>query len=645
MLTVKITQQDIDYNTETSFNCTKAIYDKDTELAKSHNFPLNKSFSGFADLILNKFVLKSANIIRACVNTGTLTLETNEIIQIVDVYKNSSSNFFFDIFNKLGIPISMLRIGVNPNKNKIYLENVLRRKIATLPLNVQSSIIMYLLSLNKFFISFNMLNHRLDYKDITTIDMDENLFSNFDTLFYSFTSICSVDLEELPSTFCKELTIINNTNYIESTMSTTKSSAPMGEIFNANVTINNNTKTKTCVFTAGGQLLIFDETLNVLLSTSSLMYIDLFDNSVIGLFAFKNPRGLRVRSITNIDFKIEINDLVFSTDNDLIKNLINNEYFTVFSSLKSLKTKFPNNVVVAKTCVVDLSNDYVNDEYAQILINKNKKSYYDEFDLKDLKNTVNEVAKGNVYSMFFIGESGTGKSTAAKVIPYLIGMPAISINFSNNIEESDLFGTLQPNYNKKSDNDPEFIWKDGLITKAVRNGYCLILEEVNFARPGVLGKLNSLLDENRQIDLQTGEIVTAHSNFRLIATGNMGYEGTHRLNKAFVNRFEIVKVFESYSRKELEEIIQLRTSYSNKTVIAKVLDVYESILKYSKENNAEVVISVRQLINIFKTTKAFKNVNDALVNTLINSAFAEDEDLRKEFINNLLPSFRLNITF
>ena len=356
-------------------------------------------------------------------------------------------------------------------------------------------------------------------------------------------------------------------------------------------------------------------------------------------------RSLKIKSLYGVDFSIELEDFNFNTSNELVTQLVERKYFIPLSSHKQLLNKYPNNVKISKSLIVDKSSDYENDEYAKTLLFRNKKAYYDDFDLKDLKNVTNEFAKGNVYSMFFIGESGTGKSTAAKVIPYLVGLPVLSINFSNNIEESDLFGTLQPNYNKQSDTDPEFVWKDGLITKAIRNGYCLSLEEINFARPGVLGKLNSLLDENRQIDLQTGEIVTAHPNFRIIATGNMGYEGTHRLNKAFVNRFEIVKVFEAYSRRELEDIIKLRTSYTNSQIINRVLDVYDSIIKYGKENNAEIVISVRQLINIFNTKKAFKSVHDALVNTLVNSAFAEDEDLRQEYVKNLLPSFKLNMSF
>jgi hypothetical protein len=192
---------------------------------------------------------------------------------------------------------------------------------------------------------------------------------------------------------------------------------------------------------------------------------------------------------------------------------------------------------------------YDDDEYAQELY-KQVQPYYETFDLKDLSSIVKAFAKGDTYSMMLYGASGTGKSTCARVIPYRCGLPYVSVNFSTNIEESDLIGTFMPNKDKKSELDPPFVWKDGILTNAIRKGYIFIGEEINFARPGILSKLNSLLDEFRQIDLPTGEIVKAHPNFRIIATCNIAYEGTNRFNKALINRFELIYEFEDLTREE-----------------------------------------------------------------------------------------------
>jgi MoxR-like ATPase len=243
--------------------------------------------------------------------------------------------------------------------------------------------------------------------------------------------------------------------------------------------------------------------------------------------------------------------------------------------------------------------------------------------------------------MAFVGESGTGKSTAARVLPTRCGLPYVSINFSVNIEEADLFGAMTPNPAKQKPEDPEFVWQDGIITKAVRNGYCIILEELNFARPGVLGKLNSLLDENRQIDLSNGEIVKAHPNFRIIATCNVAYEGTNRFNKALINRFDDVTVFTDLERAEAIQVIKQRTGYANESKIAKVYDVYEALKKFADEQRIHVVVSMRQLLNLFTKGKYYKDAKDAVSRIMLNGAFIEDNEYQSAFEDTILPAFDL----
>ena len=288
-----------------------------------------------------------------------------------------------------------------------------------------------------------------------------------------------------------------------------------------------------------------------------------------------------------------------------------------------------------------IKSSYDSDSYAQQLY-KQVQPYYDTFDLKSLTSCVKGFAKGDLYAMLFVGDSGTGKSTAAKVLPYRCGIPFVCINFSTNIEESDLFGTMIPNAEKKTAEDPEFVWQDGVLTKAIRNGYCAVLEEINFARAGVLGKLNSLLDENRQMDLPNGEIVKAHPNFRMIATCNVAYEGTNRLNKALVNRFDSVVVFEDVCKDEAMSIITSRTGYNDTKKMDVVYNVYSALKKFSKEQNLGLVVSLRQLLTLFKQGKYYKNAEEAIRNVLINGAFIEEQEYLEEFCKTVLPAFKLN---
>jgi MoxR-like ATPase len=302
---------------------------------------------------------------------------------------------------------------------------------------------------------------------------------------------------------------------------------------------------------------------------------------------------------------------------------------------------FKNSKVCYTGSFTNLRDQYTNDEYAQALYQQ-EQDYYEQFDLQDLTGIVKGVAKGDVFSLLFEGESGTGKSTAARVIASRCGLPFVAINCSTNIEESDIFGTMIPNPEKHSVDDPEFIWQDGPLTKAIRYGYVGIIEELGFARPGVLGKINSLLDESRQIDLTNGEVLKAHPNFRIIATTNIGYEGTNRLNKALVNRFEICKKFIDLDVHSIKEVIKSRTGYSDMSKMDKILEVYRAIQKYSKEQNLNLVISIRQLLNIFRQGKYYKSAREAVDSLLLNQAFLEEPDHLEYFSATILNVFNLS---
>lgn len=323
---------------------------------------------------------------------------------------------------------------------------------------------------------------------------------------------------------------------------------------------------------------------------------------------------------------------------NLISNMNADEEFDFKLATSELNITF-NRIGSTFDCA-SIKAMYDTDEYAQQLY-KQVQPYYDDFDLKILTPCVKGFAKGDIYAMLFTGDSGTGKSTAAKVLPYRCGIPFVCVNFSTNIEETDLFGTMIPNPEKKSSEDPEFIWQDGVLTKAIRNGYCAILEEINFARPGVLGKLNSLLDENRQMDLANGEIIKAHPNFRMIATCNIAYEGTNRLNKALVNRFDSVIRFDDLEKDEAVAIVKKRTGYTDTVKINEVYKVYTALKKFSKEQNLDLVVSMRQLLVLFRQGKYYKSAAIAIRNILLNSAFIEEPEYLDEFCNTVMPAFKL----
>ena len=57
------------------------------------------------------------------------------------------------------------------------------------------------------------------------------------------------------------------------------------------------------------------------------------------------------------------------------------------------------------------------------------------------------------------------------------------------------------------------------MVEAVRNGYWVILDELNLAPSEVLEALNRLLDDNRELHIvETQKVIKAHPKFRIFAT-------------------------------------------------------------------------------------------------------------------------------
>lgn len=579
-------------------------------------------------------------------------VDSVENIYILNILNNTKTGVIFDTFKKLGINLTNLRIGFTADYSKIYLPNKLLRDINKFGPDAGAQIGMYLVSLAYLFNGLTIKPLNLNYEPaLDMVTVNEEFYNNLGNYIYTFPNEKKILFTELPVEDLENI-IFYKTAY---TSMLTTCESYTGTFALMKYMDKKGTEVVDILYNYGAKAMNsnfirihLSAVYNIIIVNNLLNIMDLDNDSLYSLIANTYAGSTSIIYDKNLKLSPDTEYSILGYDEEtcpaLHKSIASklleigvSESFNITEASKLLGIKLKSEGIFDSSSI---KSQYDSDEYAQELY-KQVQDYYEGFDLKDLSSIVKAFAKGDTYSMMFYGESGTGKSTAARVIPFKCGFPYISINFSTNIEESDLIGTMIPNVNKSKPEDPEFIWQDGILTKAVRRGYTSVLEEINFARPGILGKLNSLLDENRQIELPTGEIVKAHKNFRMIATCNIAYEGTQRLNKAFINRFELVYEFEDLTREEMINVIMDRVKYTDRVKIEKVLNVYDAIKKYSKEQNIGVVISLRQLLNLFKQGKYFKNAQAAVKAILINGAFIEDGEYKINFVDTILKAFDL----
>ena len=105
------------------------------------------------------------------------------------------------------------------------------------------------------------------------------------------------------------------------------------------------------------------------------------------------------------------------------------------------------------------------------------------------------------------GPTGTGKTRFVDYMAHKIGINLITISCHEETSSTDLIGR----YIIKG---AETIWIDGPLTKAVKEGAIVYLDEIAEARPDVIVAIHSLTDHRKELYIdKLGEIVRAHKGF------------------------------------------------------------------------------------------------------------------------------------
>ena len=234
------------------------------------------------------------------------------------------------------------------------------------------------------------------------------------------------------------------------------------------------------------------------------------------------------------------------------------------------------------------------------------------------------------YNIYLQGATGVGKSELVNKLAQYNKIKLVRINFNIGITEQHLIGKFII-----KDNKTEFIY--GLVPQAMKNGWWILFDEIDFAQPEHLASLQSVLEGNSLLLTQNeNEEIFPHPNFRVFATGNtkgrgddtQSYVGTNFLNAAFLDRWSIFEM--DYPAQE-NIIID---SILDDQRLSKDLISYFKILRKNEEQGEFVNInfSTRRLIQIAKLLKAGENLIDSLKFEL----FSRVEKVEQKLLMQLL---------
>ena len=168
------------------------------------------------------------------------------------------------------------------------------------------------------------------------------------------------------------------------------------------------------------------------------------------------------------------------------------------------------------------------------------------------------------------GPTGCGKTRFVEYMAQQLQLNLITISCNEETSAADLIGRFLVK-------GMETVWQDGPLTKAVRTGAIIYLDEIAEARPDVLVAIHALTDHLRALYIdRTDEQLTAPAQFMLVASFNPGYQkGIKELKPSTRQRF-IALAF-NYPTPTIELEIIIHESGIDKTTAEKLVKIGNKI--------------------------------------------------------------------
>lgn len=164
-----------------------------------------------------------------------------------------------------------------------------------------------------------------------------------------------------------------------------------------------------------------------------------------------------------------------------------------------------------------------------------------------------EHAYRNRLALMIKGPTGCGKTRFVEAMATKVERPLVTVACHDDTTATDLLGRYLVE-------GGDTVWQDGPLTRAMRQGAILYLDEIVEAREDIVVVLHSLADHRRQVYLdRLNETLSAPAEFMLVISFNPGYQrGFKELKPSTRQRF--VGLSFQYPEPEVEAEIVARES-------------------------------------------------------------------------------------
>lgn len=197
------------------------------------------------------------------------------------------------------------------------------------------------------------------------------------------------------------------------------------------------------------------------------------------------------------------------------------------------------------------------------------------------------------------GPTGCGKSQLVAHMAERLQVPLIKVACNEDTTSADLLGRFLIQ-------GMETVWHDGPVTRAVRHGGILYLDEIAEAREDVIVALHPLTDHRRELYLdRTNESLQAPAHFMCVASFNPGYQrGFRELKPSTRQRFVTYAL--QYPEIAIESEILHHLTEASPELCRKAV-AFAHRVRNMHELNLKETVSTRLLVNALSLATAGMN--------------------------------------
>ena len=215
------------------------------------------------------------------------------------------------------------------------------------------------------------------------------------------------------------------------------------------------------------------------------------------------------------------------------------------------------------------------------------------------------------------GPTGCGKTRFVEHMAARLGRQLITVSCHDDLSAADLVG-------RHLIGQGNTVWADGPLTRAVREGAILYLDEVVEARKDTTVVLHPLADDRRVLPIErTGELLKAPPEFMLVISYNPGYQNLLKgLKPSTRQRFTALTL--GYPAPAVERAILEREGHASPALAARLVQLAQALRRLT-DHDLEETASTRLLVMAARLVASGLSLREACHAAVVD-ALTDDAD-------------------